>query len=461
MAVRRLGIWPILFWAVIAFQISVLPDTLGVGSMARVVNTLALALFFVCSISVLASQVSERVFVFYCLPVLLIIVGYLVNVLRSANFQALTYLGLIIPWFAALSVPFTKGFDAEKYWRLFYRFMLVASAIALLEYLAMFSGFLHPSIIETKRGEFLKGVFTIFLGLQDGTPFNRMYGVFAEPGTFAMYLLPALAFALVHRKIFAAALFLVCMLLTASLGGYLGIVLVAVAFVQWEARRRGAVASLFVALAATVIVACIFGTVYEFFAESYLDKGVSAAERESNLDLFLRHFFDIAFEDPLGMELHGDSLTELAKSDRLYIGSNFTIGSALVVGGLTSFIGYVMFLLVNTVCWLRAVSRTSRSTVMECVCVSFPAVLSFIVQRATIFDSALYSFLFAVPILSVLRWGPAHAHRAFQHPLWRGKGDERAQKSAEPYEHQQAAQVAGVPGPPGIQPDRANDDLQH
>jgi hypothetical protein len=405
--VRRLGIWPILFWAVIAFQISVLPDTLGVGLMARAANSLALVLLFVCSISVLASQVSERVLVLYCLPIVLIIVGYLTNVLRSANLEALSYLGLIIPWFAALSVPFTKGFDAERYWRLFHGFMLVASIIALLEYVAVFWGFLQPSILETKRGEFLKGFLTIFLGLEDGTPYNRMYGVFAEPGTFAMYLLPALAYALVHRRILAAVLFLVCMLLTASLGGYLGIVLVAVAFVQWEARRRGAVVSLFVALAAAVTVACVFGTVYEFFANSYLDRGESAAARESNIDLFFRHFFDIAFEDPLGMKLHGDSLTELAKSDRLYIGSNFTIGNALVVGGLTSFIGYVVFLLVNTVCWLRAVSRTSHSKVMECVCVSFPAVLSFIVQRATIFDSALYSFLFAVPILSVLRRGPA------------------------------------------------------
>jgi hypothetical protein len=405
--VRRLGIWPILFWAVIAFQITVLPDTLGVGSMARVVNTLVLALFFVCSISVLASQISERVLVFYCLPILLITVGYLANVLRSANLEALSYLGLIIPWFAALSVPFTKGFDAERYWRLFYRFMLVASVIALVEYVAMFSGFLQPSILETKRGEFLKGVLTIFLGLQDGTPHPSMYGVFAEPGTFAMYLLPALVYALVHRKVLTAVLFLVCMLLTASLGGYLGIVLVAVGFVQWEARRRGAVASLFVALAAAVIVVCLFGTVYEFFAESYLDKGESAAARESNLDLFFKHFFDIAFEDPLGMKLHGDSLTELTKSDRLYIGSNFTIGNALIVGGLTSFMGYVMFLLVNTVCWLRAIGRMSQSKAMECVCVSFPAVLSFIVQRTTIFDSALYAFLFAVPILSVLRRGPA------------------------------------------------------
>src|SRR4029077_12924326 len=131
MTVRRLGIWPILFWAVIAFQISVLPDTLGVGSMARVVNTLALVLFFVCSMSVLASQISERVLVFYCLPILMIIVGYLANILRSADLEALSYLGLIIPWFAALSVPFTKGFDAERYWRLFYRFMLVACVIAL------------------------------------------------------------------------------------------------------------------------------------------------------------------------------------------------------------------------------------------------------------------------------------------------------------------------------------------
>jgi hypothetical protein len=230
-----------------------------------------------------------------------------------------------------------------------------------------------------------------------------MYGVFAEPGTFAMYLLPALAYALVHRKILAAVVFLVCMLLTASLGGYLGVTLVTVAFVQWEARRRGAVASLFVALAAAVAVAWLFGTVYQFFSESYLNKGESAAARESNVGLFLAHFFDIAFEAPLGMELQGDSLTEIAKSDRLYIGSNFSVGNALIVGGLTAFFGYLMFLLVNTLCWLRAVGRGGNSRLIECVSISFPAMLTFIFQRATVFDSALYSFLFAVPMLSLLR----------------------------------------------------------
>jgi hypothetical protein len=407
--VRRLGIWPILFWAVIVFQSSVLPDTLGVGLMARVANTLTLVLFFVCSMAVLASRLSERVFVFYCLPFLLVIVGYLANILRSANLEALPYLGLIIPWFAALCVPFTKGFDAERYWRLFHRFMLVASVIALIEYAAVFWGFLQPSILETKRGEFLQGVFTIFHKLEDDTPYNRMYGVFGEPGAFAVYLLLALAYSLVHRKILAAVLFLVCMLLTASLGGYLGLALVAVAFVQWEARRRGAVTSLFVALAAAVAAACTFGTVYEFFADSFFNKGESAATRQSNLSLFFGNFFDIAFEKPLGMKLHGDSLTALAESDRLYFGSNFSVGNALIIGGLTSLIGYVMFLLVNTLCWLRAVGRGSHSRLMQCVCISFPAMLSFIVQRTTVFDSALYSFLFAAPMLSLLQRAPAEA----------------------------------------------------
>lgn len=409
MTVQRLGIWPILFWAVIAFQISVFSDTLGVHLMARAANSLALSLFFVCSMSVLASRVSERVFVFYCLPILLIAVGYLANILRSANLEALSYLGLIIPWFAALSVPFTKGFDAERYWRLFHRFMLAVSVIALLEYVAVFWGLLQPSMLETKRGEFLKGVFTIFHKLEDDSPYERMYGVFPEPGTFAMYLLPALAYALVHRKVLAALLFLVCMLFTASLGGYLGMALVAVAFVQWEARRRGAVVSLFVALAAAVAVTCTLGMVYEFFADSYLNKAESAATRESNVSLFFSHFFDIAFEAPLGMKLHGDSLTALAESDRLYIGSNFSVGNALIIGGLTSLFGYVMFLLVNTLCWLRAVSRGGHSRLMQCVCVSFPAMLSFVVQRNTVFESALYSFLFAAPMLSLLQRHPGDA----------------------------------------------------
>ncbi len=404
MSSRYLRVWSVVFWVVAIFQVSIIPDTLGIGLVARIVNTLALAALLACSLGTLAGRMSERVLVFYCLPVVLIIIGYLVNIARSASLDSLGYLGLVLPWAAALSVPFTRGFDPDHYWRLFYRFMLIVSIIALIEYAAVFLGFLGTTAIKTSRGEFLKGILTIFHGLDDPNEpvYERMYGVFAEPGTYAMYLLPALAHALMHRRILGGVVFLACMVLTVSLGGYIGLVVLLLTFTYWQTRNRSAVTKLVIWLCVLLVLAIAAAALYGLFIETYQGKGASATTREENVTLFFSHFFEIVFHAPLGMDLKGQSLSDL--SDRLFIGSNFSIGNALVIGGLTAFLGYTTFLAVNTLCWLRAVLRRGQtSKALACVCISFPAMVSFVIQRMTLFDSALYSFLFAVPLLALLR----------------------------------------------------------
>jgi hypothetical protein len=405
MSNRQLPVWSLVFWVVAIFQVSILPDTLGLGVVSRIVNTLALGGLLACSMGSLTGRMSERAFVFYCLPVVLIILGYLVNIVRSLSLEELSYLGVVLPWAAALSVPFTRGFDANNYWRLFYRFMLIVSIIALIEYAAVFLGFLGTRPIKTSRGEFLKGIFTIFHGLDDPNEpvYERMYGVFAEPGTYAMYLLPAMGYALLNRRFVSALLFLVCLGLTVSLGGYVGFVLLMLMFVYWQTRNKSTATKVVTWLCVLIVLAVVAGTLYELFIETYREKGESATTREENVTLFFSHFFDIVFHAPLGMDLKGQSLSDL--SDSLFIGSNFSIANALVIGGLPAFLGYTMFLAVNAICWLRAMvyHGKTRSTALACICISFPVLVTFVVQRATIFDSALYSFLFAGPMLALLR----------------------------------------------------------
>ena len=57
--IRYLRLWPVVFWAVIAFQLTVLPDTLGIPAMSRVVNVLLLALLFTCAVTTLTGMRSE------------------------------------------------------------------------------------------------------------------------------------------------------------------------------------------------------------------------------------------------------------------------------------------------------------------------------------------------------------------------------------------------------------------
>jgi hypothetical protein len=406
MRIRNLRLWPTVFWAVIAFQLTVLPDTLGITGLSRIVNVLLLALLFTCAVSTIATMRSERVQVFYCFPVALVVAGYFVNILLSAtNLDALGYLGLTVPWLAALSVPFSRNFDVDRYWRYFYRFMIVASIIAVVEYTAVFYGYLEPTEIKTKRGEFMKGIFTIFNPSDDESPiYERLYGVFAEPGAFSMYLLPAVAYALFRRSLLAVLLFIVSMAFTLSVGGFLGLGILGVFFVHRLSQRKGPVVSTIVVLVTGIVLAVSAGVLYTLFSDVYSYKGESALEREDNLRMFFSsHLLEVIARAPLGMQLRGESLTEAGEGDRLYIGSNFAPGTALVIGGVSALVGYITFLAVNTVCWLRLLTHKARGTVFDCIYVSYPALLTFVLQRVTVFDSAFYAFLFAAPMLSLLR----------------------------------------------------------
>jgi hypothetical protein len=404
-----LRLWPIVFWAVIAFQLTVLPDTLGVPVLSRVANVLLLALLFTCAVSTITGLRSERVTVFYCLPIALVLVGYFLNILLSANLDALGYLGVTIPWLAALSVPFSRNFDPDRYWKYFYRFMIVASIIAIVEYTAVFYGLLEPTEINTKRGDFFKGVFTIFApGDDPNTPvYERLYGVFAEPGAFSMYLLPAIAYAAFRRSWLAVVLFIVAMGYTLSIGGFVGLAIVVVFFVHRRSQRKGPIVSTIVVLVTVITLGVSAGALYTWAGDVESYKGESAYEREDNLRMFFSsHIVEVIGSAPLGMDLHGQSLSAAGEGDRLYLGSNFAPGTALVIGGVSALVGYIAFLAVNTAGWVRLLIHKPRGIVFDCIYVSYPALVTFVFQRATMFDSAFYAFLFAAPMLSLLRRNP-------------------------------------------------------
>jgi len=405
MKLPRLKLWPAVFWIVLVFQVSILPDVLGVTVLARIANALVLILFFMCALSVLTRRMSERVAQFYVFPILLVILGYVLNIARSGHIDALSHLGLVLPWLGALSVPFMRGVSWERYWLSFYRFMVVVSVIALVEYAAVFENLLTPTLISTRYGEFLKGVFTIFHGLDDGVAYERMYGVFPEPGTYAMLLLPVMGYGLIHRRFLAVALFFTCLVFTGSLGGYLGLVVLLFTYAYWLGRTRSPAVGVAVVLAVLMVAALAGGAAYDIVKGMYDNRAgtESASLRESNVSLFFRNFSSLVFEMPLGMDLTGGTLSTLGNSSRLYIGSNFSIGTALILGGIASMLGYVSFLVVNIAWWLRGLGARWNDKNAASVYVGLPALATFIVQRTTIFEYAIYAFLFAAPVLASLR----------------------------------------------------------
>lgn len=383
---------------VLVFQLTVLPDTLGITAIARVFNAIALVWLFFAGVNALlggrAGRPGKAPRV-YLVSVLMVIVGISVNISRSLSPESLGAAGALLAWLATIAVPFMKGYDIERSWKLFYRFMLWGSAVSLMEYAAVFSGLLTPTAIATDRGVFLKGIFSIFFGLDDGTVHYRMYGLFAEPGTYAMYLLPAIAYAWLHGKRWPVALFLGCLYLTDSLGGIVGLLVLAATYLFWRARKRPV--SLIVAF---ILSAAVLYSVSGSLRDQYQEKGASADVRDDNVTLFEDNFVSIVTANPFGLPLNGKSLTELHNVNADYIGSNFEIYTVFVKGGILACVGYTIFFV-----WIilndgrRLLSREQdphRTAALICL----PAMLLFIFQRDTVLSSAVFGFLFAHPLLA-------------------------------------------------------------
>ncbi|MCX6545097.1 MAG: hypothetical protein NTV05_11895 [Acidobacteria bacterium] len=392
---------PSLSWLlllVLIFQTSLLPDILGLRGTARVANAIALSAFLIMILGANYRRVSESVFFFFLLPAGLVLLGYAINILRSLDSQALGRLGMLLPWCAALSVPFMPSYSLAASWLVFYRFMLISSVISCVEYWAVFTGHLATKPIETVYGSFNTGIFTTYLRTPDGSPHFRMHGVFPEPGTLAMWLLPAIVYALVFRKRFGLVVLPIAFFLSYSLGGFASAAVMAGSFTLWW-TRRWLVRGLILAVIAVGVVT-LFGN---FFVRSYDAKAESATVREENAIRFWKTLGHQIMTRPLGTPLVGASLSAIGTVDSDYLGSDFAPYTALVLGGVGAMIGYSVIILVALLTSLKYLAKPRPDRLMACVFISLPPLIMFVFQRVTVFDSPLFAFLVAAPLIAAIR----------------------------------------------------------
>jgi hypothetical protein len=287
-----------------------------------------------------------------------------------------------------------RSFNLERAWHTFYRFMLWGSVVSAIEYVAVFAGILPATPITTDRGVFLKGVFSIFYGLGDNTVHYRMYGLFAEPGSYAMYLLPAIAYAWLHGKRWPAALFVACLFMTDSLGGLLSLGVLGVTYLFWKSSKHSTGM-----LLTLVVTAAILYPLSGVVRDRYEKKGESRAIREDNVSLFRENFVSVITANPLGLPLSGRSLSDLENVTDRYLGSNFEVYTLFVKGGLLACAGYTLLL-----AWLivrdgRYLVSGSTDPTEGAAMVCLPALVLFVVQRETVLASAVFAFLFARPLM--------------------------------------------------------------
>jgi hypothetical protein len=387
----------ILLLSQLIFQLSVLPDTLYLRLVSRVINAGTLVVLAIFAFDAIAKNRIRKASPWVVVPSALVFVGYLINVSRSLSPETLGYVSVLTPWLAVLSVPFMKSFNLERCWSLFYRFMLLTSVVSLVEYGAVFFGLLRTTPVETSYGDFEKGIFTIFF-VTNGDLYHRLYGIFPEPGSFAMLLLPAVAYALVYSKRWATGIFLGCIFLTGSLGGYASLVVLVTTYLYWRSGKMSV--QLISAAGFALTVMYFFG---DFFSKTYESRGMSRITRVDNVFNFYDQFWEVMVQSPFGVPLVGTSLTALHDTNAMYLGSDFGPYTAFVLGGFLALIGYSTVFLASAFMVVKYFTGKYPDKTMACVFISLPALQLFVFQRQTIFDMALFAFLFASPIMIGLK----------------------------------------------------------
>jgi hypothetical protein len=261
-----------------------------------------------------------------------------------------------------------------------------------------------PEIIEARGGSlFYKGVITVFLPLEDGSVYDRFVGIFQEPGTMAMFLLPALTYALLHSKWLAALVFLFAIYLADSLGGLFGLLVIFIIYAFDRLRARG-LNVVIGGLLASVLVMAAYAIAGTYFSEAYAVKQStgSAIVREDNVKNFMTSLPASIAANPLGFRLTGGSLSDL-RSDDNYYGSNFSPYTAFVMGGILGLVGYVTLLTtIIFACLKYFLSGEQADRVAACAFISLPAIVTFVFQRGTIIETVIFGFLFGLHLIKII-----------------------------------------------------------
>ena len=394
----------ITFWLVIVFQLTALKFMWDMTSVARCVNAvLFIVLLYLLFAKSLTGKYSTGIWVQYMLPGLLLTFGILLNIVlnihQSHSLRVLAYLGFIFPWLCYLIIPYWMKrceYPLERIWRFFYLFMLWGTTLSLIDYFLSFHGMNYLREINTSGGPFISGPFAIYWPLKDGSLYDRMQGIFLEPGTLAMWLLPAVAYAFFHKKYYSIILFIVALYLIRSLGGWISFI-VLIFFMQFFVKVRHKWIYIFLIFCIMFSVILALGSI-QLLEKNYYLKDKSRSVRVENIIQGVELLPNMLINRPLGLKL--ESTTKKMEADnKYYVGSNFMPVYSFVIGGILAFIGYLYILYYSLYSTMRALYKKHLSQIDKVVYSSLIPLFLFIIQRSSLWDSALFAFLFSPALI--------------------------------------------------------------
>jgi hypothetical protein len=341
----------------------------------------------------------------YLIPGMLVFGGMFFNIALNnlGNFNLISVFGITVPWIVYLIIPYflERGeINTKVLWKLYFYFMLIFNLLGILGYYFVFIGTSNLKLIKTPEGEFLANFVSIYFQQTDGDIHFRYYSCFSEPGTLAMFLLPAIAYAFFYKKYLSLSVLLIAFYFTFSLGGIISLLLMIAIFffIIFNRSKKYFFVSIFVLLLTGFLLVLNFKG---YIKEEYDEKENSAKVREESFANTLINLPVIFLTNPLGLKL-GETSDDMEKN-KMYSGTNFLPGFYLQYGGVLAFFGYLGVLAVSFNVSIRALARSDLTLDEKVVFSSILVLLPFIFQRSTIWESALFALLFAPFIIAELK----------------------------------------------------------
>lgn len=396
--------------AIITFQVTALKYLLNALMVSRILNlTLFIGAVALGGIVIFHDRHVRRVWISYLLPALLAAAACSANLLVAVASRASVsnQLGLILVMASVISVVFfhKRGLvDRERLWRLYFNVMVLLVALGLIEYALIWSGGYSPRPIQTDGGMYVGGRVSLLYETEQGLLHARFYGAFPEPGTLAMWALPALAYGVVRRRFVGVTLLSVGFFLTRSLGGIISLVILGGALLVASARRTRIALLL---LPVVVIGLVWFGVEFtnNYAAAAVQTRGAaSLTVRVDNVVGLLANLPSVVAQAPFGIQRA--TTTEELVGNPLVFGTTFAVSNVFLQGGLLAVVGFLV-LVVQSAFFAQSVILRRHADQIDFVCaVSIIALLPFLVQRSTVWESSLFAVLFAPSLLAYLERRP-------------------------------------------------------
>lgn len=397
--------WLVLYAFVITvfFQITAYKFIWGIEWVSRALNIVAIIIFSLYAIYTLSRfKFDNNVIKFYIFPGLMIYIGFFINISIGSvlNINVISQYGLLVPWAIYLAIPSLVNFgklDVSSLWRYFHYFMLATVSISIIEYYLLFSGLIVSRQIFTSGGPFFASYFSMLYAIETGDLHYRLYASFMEPGSLAMFLLPAMAYAFFFRKYFSLVIYAIAMYLSDSLGGFVGVAMLIPLLIYFRYREARVLAFVLTFLTLFFVI--------NFFAdnlfEQYENKGNSKIDREVSYLGLIENLPSLLLNYPFGLPL--TESTNQAQENDAYHGGNFTPGNAFNLGGILSFLGYLAVLFVSLWYAIATLFRKGLSLDEQAAVVSILVLMPFIFQRTVVWDYSIFALMFAPFVIGYLR----------------------------------------------------------